>query len=209
MQRIFIPFKKAKSHIKEADILLFRPAVWYEHILAITQMGEYSHVGLASWHNGNNLLEIIQFSGSDGGGNTKNLGRVVQQLPHLIDVYRVSDCRQGIFFNPATQAIETKKVVLPRKQITNMLRSFTGLPYGWKGIWWFLKKWMVGLRLFYSMQDVVNDTTQEVVAPVCSTIIAHIFSHHDFDLIKNRADKYISPGVLALSTHLHYLFTLE
>jgi len=94
------------------------------------------------------------------------------------------------------------------KAVTRTMRQLTGLPYGYSRIWWMLKHKLVGLRLFYSAEDLMLDTVKDVVYPVCSTTTAYAFNIHGYDLINNRSDEWTEPGQIAESTRLSYLFSL-
>ncbi len=210
MKKVILPYNKiAKKLIQEGDVLLHRSNAWYSKVIQRMTRSEYSHVSLASWHNGNNLLEIIEFHGLRGGGNTRILSRVVKEESECIDVYRPVRKQQRIKLDVQTLTAQWHTYYFNDKNTTNTMRKLTGLPYGWKRMWWFIKQYLVGLRLFYNMNDIMDDTVKDVVAPVCSTSIAYVFSKNDFDLIPNKSDTCVKPGDLACSPMLNYLFTLK
>ena len=89
------------------------------------------------------------------------------------------------------------------------MRKMTGLPYGWKRIWWIAQYKLPVLRFFYKIEHLVDDTSTELIYPVCSTAVAYSFSKEGFDLVHNRADKATEPSDLSRSPLLQYLFTIS
>ena len=202
-----LKYADAKPLIREADVLLFRGnSIWSKIIRKFTQ-SPYSHAGLASWHNGSNLLELIEFKEWKG-GRCVNLQRVVEEYRGQIDVYRPATFKQKWEFYPLNNYVAKRWIPLEPRKITNTMRKLTGLPYGWKRIWWFTKQKLIGLRLFYKESDIINDTVGKIVEPVCSTAVAHSFSTHNFDLVHNRADNWMEPNHIGMSPLLSYVFTL-
>lgn len=202
-----IPYCEAYDLLNEGDVLLFRSKSWFGWFIKKYTTSTYSHAAITSRHNG--IIEIIEFHGITG-GVTYNLARAVKQSPGLIDVYRPSPIWTRILFN-GKKTSTTSIIFTPEKarKISNTMRSLTGLPYGWKRIWWFAKKKLVGLRLFYKPEDLMDDNEQEIIYPVCSTAVAYSFSKAGFDVLKNKADNWTEPGHLALSTNLNKIFTLS
>jgi len=164
-------------------------------------------VGVASRPNG--LIEVVDFHGSTGGGVSHNLARIVKNQPGEIDVYRPSPIWTNLTFKDNKVNVEVKEFT-PKiaRSITNTMRKMTGLPYGWKRIWWMAKRKLVGLRIFYNPTDLINDELDAIIYPVCSTAVAYAFSKEGFDLIKNKSDNWSEPGHISLSTNLNKLFTI-
>ena len=204
-----LSFKEAKEHLQEGDVLLFKGRRLFSYFIKKASHSKYSHVGLASWHNGNiGLWEIIEFRGFKG-GRTASLEQIVKDKPGVIDVYRPSPQRIELSFDKYSGEIVTKTLECNYKNVTHRMRQLTGLPYGWLRIWWFLQWYIPFLRLIYNVNKIIEDKVGEIVYPVCSTSVSHSFSFDDFDLLKNRADDWTQPGDIALSTSLNYLFTLQ
>ena len=202
-----ICYSEAKPLIHECDVLLFKGSSFWSKLIRKFSQSSYSHVGLASWHNGDGLLELIEFKEWKG-GRSVNLGQVVKEYPGEIHVYRPSTFKQVWQYSPTTHHVVKRWIPLEPRKITNTMRKLTGLPYGWKRIWWFTKQKLIGLRLFYNEASIINDAVGEIVYPVCSTAIAYSFAANKFDLLHNRADNWMEPSHIGLSPLLSYVFTL-
>lgn len=206
MNRIYLPFDEAKLLINEADILLFRGGSFFVSRCA---EGIYTHVAIASWHNGNKdgLLEAVEFH-EKFGGRTVNLEQYNKVDYREIDVYRCVERFDAYEFDADQKSVKSYTTRLQPKNITMTMRQMTGLPYGWRRIWWIAKHKLAVFRLFYNMHDLINDKLQEVIYPVCSTTLAYSFSKYECDLVKNRADEWTEPSHIASSARLSYLFSL-
>lgn len=225
MKRQYVKYSDIKPYINEADILLFRGQGWVSSLIGAAGETEYTHVGLASWINGDSntldgILECVEFrEGSPfagkngrGGGRSVNLEVTVKSYPGLIDVYRPIPSYIDIFFN-----LENKKEIVSRvdfngKAITRTMRKMTGLPYGWRRILWIAKHKIFRIAPKLVGRDYIKnlmaDDLNDVIYPVCSTTVAYAFNKNRSDLIKNRADEWTEPGDIAQSARLNYLFTL-
>lgn len=210
--RIYIPYAQARNLIQEADLFLYRGGAWYSYIIKKITRGEYSHIGLASWHNGckntSAILETIEFHGYRGGGVTFHASALFPKYSGLIDVYRPSPTREDLFYNPFTQTTYCKKIVFSPKDVTRTMRNLTGIPYGWRRVLWFACSYLLGLRFFYSTNDLTCDRLCPIIYPVCSTAVAYSFHKNNFKLIHSRSDAWTSPSDLALSPLTNYLFTI-
>ena len=208
---IYKPYDEVENLIEEGDILLFRGQGWISKLLKISAESVHSHVAIASWHNGSSefppILECVEFKEGKG-GRAVNLKRQVEYNDCLIDVFRPIPFMTTLKYDSDNSVVNVVREEFNGKLVTNTMRQLSGLPYGYKRIWWIAKHKMVGFRLFYSKEDLVNDEIQDIIYPVCSTAIAHSFSKHGYDLIKNKSDEYTEPGHIALSPRLGYLFTL-
>ena len=210
--RIYVPYKDARELIQEADLLLYRGKAWHSYCIQRATRSEHSHIGLASWHNGVNktkaTLETIEFHGFRGGGVTFKVSNLFPKYSKLIDVYRPNKTCEHIIYNTISKQIETHLDTFDGKAITNTMRGLTGLPYGWKRIWWFIKSYFFGFRFFYDIENLTSDEIKDIIYPVCSTAIAYSFSKNKFKLIHARADDWTQPGDFAMSPMTNYLFTL-
>jgi hypothetical protein len=206
-----LSFSYAKELIHEADVLLYRGRSWQSFFIGRAGQTTYTHAGLASWVNGHAdtdaILETVEFKEGKG-GRSVNLERTIQENPGIIDVYRPIPIWHKWKFNvdELVPRLETKE--FNGKAVTRTMRRLTGLPYGWRRIWWIAKQKMVGLRLWYSPNDLMVDEVSDIVYPVCSTAVAYSFNKNGFDLLNNRSDEWTEPGHIANSTRLSYLFTL-
>tara|TARA_R110000824_G_C15178678_1_gene673557 strand:- start:381 stop:1052 length:672 start_codon:yes stop_codon:yes gene_type:complete len=221
MKIISLPYKTARALIKEGDILLFRGQGRISKLIGAMTETNYSHVGVASWVNGHHddaLLECVEFkegsalmslinSNAGGGGRSINLEQAVKKQPDCIDVYRPATRFTTAEFNPETKEVEWITREFDGKCVTRVMRKMTGLPYGWKRIWWMIKHKLVLFRL-RNRASLMNDELQDVIYPVCSTSLSYAFTKCLFDLVNNRADAWMEPGDIAKSARLNYLFTL-
>jgi len=210
--RIYIPYVEARNLIKEADLLLYRSQCWYSDFIKKIGKGEYSHVGMASWHNGTpgveKILETIEFNGWRGGGATTQMSHLFPKYSEHIDIYRANTENEQMYYDKETKDIKSRFVKFDPKFVTNTMRNLTGLPYGWRRIWWFIKRNLFLFRFFYNIENLTSDEIKDIIYPVCSTSVAYCFSTAKFDLIHEKADEWTEPSDLARSSMLNYLFTI-
>lgn len=223
MKRLTINYVDAKPLINEGDVLLFRGQGWASYFIGIAGESVYTHVAVASWHNGDQkhlgLLECVEFregsmlaglfnANAAGGGRTVNLLNEIEKYPGQIDVYRPVDTFSHYTFDKETLSFTLKKISFNGKAVTNTMRRMTGLPYGWKRIIWLAHHKLAGWRLFYDRSALMSDNMQDIIYPVCSTAVAYAFNSNNFDLIHNKSDEWTEPADIARSARLSYLFTL-
>jgi hypothetical protein len=211
MERIILPYKEVKRHINTGDVALFRGQGWISHIISSQTDTTYSHVGVLSWSNGDantdeGMLELTEYR-EGFGSRTVNIENEVKRLPNTIDIYRPVPYFTSLHFNPETKEVGLTRRAFDGKAVTRVARKMTGLPYGWKRIWWMVKNKLVFFR-FMSKESLMSDKIRDVVYPVCSTATAYWFNYNGFDLINNKADEWTEPGHIAMSPRLNYLFTL-
>jgi hypothetical protein len=216
MSKIILSIDEARHLIREADVLLFKGNGIFSGLVKKAGEGSYSHVALASWYNGSrdsSLLEAVEFKEGKGGRTVNLLSAYKSHLENeLIDVYRVTKPIYKTFYNTESKKVEKLAVDFNAKGITRCMRNLTGLPYGWKRIWWIAKNKMIGLRWFMNIDHMDNDNSNidlSKIYPVCSTAVAACFSKYGYDLTKNRADEFMEPSDIARSAILSYLFTLK
>lgn len=200
---------QAVKHIEDGDVLLFRGNTWVSYFINRASEGLYSHVGIASWSNGNKepILECVEFREWKGG---RAVNLYLQMLANhgQIDVFRPNDVFIKIRYNTATKHIQYNKIQFNGSSITRCMRRLTGLPYGWKRIWWIAQHKLPFLRFLYDIHKTTNDAKSDLIYPVCSTAVAHCFNQNDCDLINFKSDNWTEPSDLATSSNLNYLFTL-
>lgn len=202
-----INYGKALKLVQEGDILLFRIEGLVANIIQKAGEGKYSHVGVASWVNGNSILECVEFK-QWVGGRSVSLLNYVDKLPGMIDVYRPVNYFSSYVFNSETEQPELVRVEFDPIEVTKTMRKMTGLPYGWRRIWWIAKHKLAIFKWFYDMDSLTDDSLQDIVYPVCGSAVAYAFSKHNYDLVKHRSDGYTEPSDIARSGRLSYLFTL-
>ncbi len=212
-QQINLPFEEAKPLIDEADVLLYRGQGWMSYFIRKSGLSPYTHVSVASWINGRantskGILECVEFR-EGSGGRAVNLGQEVIKYPGQIDVYRITPHCTEWEFKRTEGKFKLHKDKFNPKAITDTMRMMTGLPYGWKRIWWLAKHKMIGFRLFTDVESLRCDEVGDVVYPVCSTTISYSFNKYGSDLIKNMSDEWTEPADIARSARLSYLFTLD
>lgn len=203
-----VSYTHAFDLLEEADVLLFRDNTWFSPLIKLATNSLYTHVGLASKNHSCNMWEIIQFHGMTG-GDIKNLALVSHGKKCLIDVYRPSPQDEKVYFLPKKNCVITTTHNLEQYEVTSTMRRMTGMPYGWHRIVWMFLHTLFVYRLLQSKKTLITDIKrQTIVYPVCSTAIAYSFAHHDFYLLKNQPYEYITPGEIARSPNLDYLFTI-
>lgn len=204
-----LPFSEARELLQEGDILLFRGSGWTSSLIKRASEGKYSHAAVASSHgtNGDEIWECVEFREGKG-GRTVSLEQTVKDYSGIIDIYRPASSIIRLKFDPETREIQERKIIWDGKAVTNMMRRMTGLPYGWRRIFWIAQHKLPIIRWFYSIDSVVDDETQEMIYPVCSTAVAHSASSIGYDLLHNRADIATEPSDISRSPLLHYIFTL-
>lgn len=222
--KIILPYVVAKPLINEGDVLLFRGSGWVAFFIGVAGESFYSHVAVASWHNGDKkhlgLLECVEFregsflgglfnSNAAGGGRSVNLYNEVQKYSGCIDVYRPVDRFTKHTYNAATHSVNHHQTTFDGKAVTNTMRQLTGLPYGWKRIWWLMQYKLAIWRLISNRDVLMNDNVEDIVYPVCSTAVAYAFNKNNCDLINNKSDEWTEPADIARSARLSYLFTLS
>ncbi len=182
-----IPYDEARSRIKNADLLLFRPrgALWWRAI-AVAGRSEYTHAGMAGWW-GDRLMNVEMTS---GGGRAQLLSNLVERWPGVIDVYAANAVRRRFSRERAVQA----------------MIGITGKPYG---------KWNLFRASLYHMPFVrfmVSPDTNDVASghwpPFCSQAASVAYRLGGVDPVPNLTDRLTEPGDLARSPFFQYRFTL-
>ena len=182
-----IPYNDARSQIKNADLLLFRPrgAPWWRAI-AVAGRSEYTHAGMAGWW-GDRLMNVEMTS---GGGRAQLLSNLVEQWPGVIDVYAANAVRRRFSRERALQA----------------MIGITGKPYG---------KWNLFRAGLYHMPFVrfmVSPDTDDIETSnwplFCSQAASIAYRLGGVDPVPNLTDRLTEPGDLARSPFFQYRFTL-
>uniref|UniRef100_A0A6M3LFB9 Putative peptidase n=1 Tax=viral metagenome TaxID=1070528 RepID=A0A6M3LFB9_9ZZZZ len=208
---LYIPYEKARPLIQEGDVLLVRGNRWFSFFIKKFTQSPYSHVALASWHNGNDktesILEIVEFRLFIGGAS-RNLSRVVDKKHKLIDVYRPSPHRCDLEYRP-DNGVLINETTYDGKAVTNTMRELTALPYSILKIGLFARGYSFGLRFLSNLNIISDDTLRQSTSHVCSTSVAYSMNANGYDLVKNKADLRTEPGDLSKSPLLNYLFTIE
>jgi hypothetical protein len=189
--------------MQEGDVALFRGQNLLGRLIGRGSETTYSHVGILSRHNG--LIELVEFKEKKG-GRTVNFDIIVEKAARYIDIYRpIPVWLKWKVYNGEVKLVHK---YFDGRAVTNTMRQMTGLPYGWKRLWWIIKHKMFGLRLLYNVNNLMVDTLEDMVYPVCSTAVAYSFNKNGFDILCNRADAWTEPGQIAMSPRLTGLFTI-
>ena len=85
---VLVPFSKAISHLKEADILLFRGTGAISWAIKRYSGGIHSHAGMI--HRDGEHIQCVEFREFKG-GRSVSLKTQVESHPDTIDVFRVVD----------------------------------------------------------------------------------------------------------------------
>ena len=112
--RFHIPLSDAAAHIRDGDLLQFRPRKWRlgEQLTAIAGRGEYCHSALAAWWGDTLMLIEARLHGI----RAVTLRSQVRRFPELIDVYETN--RGEVFPN------------FTRAAMLAAMREKTGREYG-------------------------------------------------------------------------------
>jgi hypothetical protein len=208
MQKIvYINYADAYELFAEGDVLLFRGQKFYSKFIQAGTASPYTHVGVASKPNG--LWEVVFFHGKTGGA-TQNIAQVCKDEGPVIDIYRPTSHQDRSYFIPQTGEVYSFSTPFNGKAVTNIMRKMTGLPYGWRRIWWIFKYKLFLHNFLFSHNDfILDDEVKDIVYPICSSTVAYAFNRYGIDLIKNKGDNWTTPADLALSPNLNYLFTIK
>lgn len=206
-------YSEIKKYINEGDILLFRGKGLTAKAIGLGSESSYTHVGIASWFNGYantniGILECVEFR-EGSGGRSVNLAQQVEKNSERIDVYRPNPFFYSCQYDENKDNYVFTKKKFDGKAVTRIMRRMTGLPYGWRRIWWMAKNKIPLLRWFTDRSSLMIDDLDDIVYPVCSTAVAYSFNSNGYDLVRNRSDQWTEPGDIARSTQINYLFTLK
>jgi hypothetical protein len=208
----YLPYSEAKELIQEGDILLFRGKTVFSWLIMRASDGLYSHVGIASWvfndKNEKVELEVIEFKEWKG-SRAVSLENYVAQWPGRIDVFRPNPSHTWLEFDPETKTVRRHKLFFFGRTITAAFRKLTGLPYGWKRIWWLAKNHFIFSRAFADPNSFDDTLKEKDVYPVCSTAVAYLFHKYYIDLVHFRSNERTEPSDISRSPILNYLFTLN
>ena len=209
--RVEIPYADAREHILDADVLLYASRGLIPDIIKIATLSQYSHVGLAGWTNGNPVSEharLMSYEMLVRGGQSSTLSSHAEKWPGTIDVYRVSDMHTAYSWNATLKTQIGLTAVLDRKKAVTLMRDFCRPgEYGKIHVFWTALNHLPGLRIFFRppTNDQLEDRSRP---PYCSEAVAWALRKAFTDVVRNMPDHYTSPGALARSPLLHYMFTL-
>jgi hypothetical protein len=205
---ILVPFSKALTHLKEADVLLFRGTGAISWAIKRYSSGVHSHVGMV--HRDGEHVQCVEFREFKG-GRSVSLKTQVESHPDTIDVFRVVDHLSYDSFamseitGDVTGKISRTFEEGTAQKVTDIMMNLTGLPYGWKNFWKLAKHYAPFFRL--SEQNVKDTAPTEVF--VCSTAVAFAYRTVYADPVPYLSDSSVTPADLARSALFKYQFTLQ
>lgn len=186
-QQQLVPYRDARSHIADGDLLLFRR----RGVISIAGRGVHSHAAKAAWW-GDDLfcLEIREWYG----GRAVTLSSQINRYPGRIDVYEVNPDNRWPEYD-ATGA-------------SQFMRRLAGCPYGYLGV---LTAAALHLPLvrFLSRPN-MDDNESSKRPPFCSQACA--MSDRlggGVDPVPHLADPLTEPADLARSPFYRYRFTIS
>ena len=207
---IYLSYVEAKELIQEGDILLFRGTGLISSFIKMAGEGEYSHIAVASRHNG--TWEAVEFREWYGGRtvNLENYIRECKKSKTEIDIYRPTNIFRSIKFDYKTREFLFIDKDFNGKIVTDCMRNLTGLPYSYRRIWLIFKIKLFRWHILWDIKKITNEIpTQEVIYPVCSTVLEHCFAIKGFPILKRKSDQFTEPSDFSRSPRLNYLFTLD
>lgn len=183
---LFVPYREARSQVRDSDLLLFRR----RGLISIAGRGDHTHAAKAAWW-GDDLfcLEVREWHG----GRAVTLSSQVRKFPARIDVYQT---------NPRDRWGE-----YDRAGATAVMRRLAGCGYGYWGVAAAALLHLPFVRLFAEVD--VYDGEPPNRPPFCSQACA--MSDRiggGVDPVTHLADRMTLPADLARSPFYRYLFTL-
>jgi len=142
------------------------------------------------------------------GGQGSTLSSHVEKWPGIIDVYRVSDVHRTFRWDAERKRQVGASYVLDRKWAVVAMRDFCRPgEYGKMHLLYTALMHLPGFRFFFQppTDDELDDRKRP---PYCSEAVSYAIRRAFTDLVKNMPDHFTSPGDLARSPLLHYMFTL-
>ena len=207
---VYIKYDRAQHLLQEADVLLFRTKGFISACIRMLGEGLYSHVAIASKYN--DFFEVIEYKEWFGGRTTnlENYVKLSKENKTEIDVYRVCPKLSHLEFDPLLDDVKYKQVNFDGREVTECMRKLTGLPYSYRRIFLILKIKLFRWHILWDIKKITNEIpTQEVIYPVCSTVLEHCFAIKGFPILKRKSDQFTEPSDFSRSPRLNYLFTLD
>jgi len=205
-----IPYHEARKYVLDGDVLLYNGKGLISKCIKVCGLSPYSHVGMAGWTNGDpdsqyNRLMVYEMLQSGGQGH--NLSAHVEQRKE-VHVYRVSDSHTEYRWDPHFEDVVGETAVFERKLAVATMRDFCRPgEYGNVHLFWTALRHLPLVRFFFR-QPTDDDLEDRTRPPYCSEAVAYALRKAFTDVVRNMPDHYTSPGALARSPLLHYMFTL-
>jgi len=212
MTKLYMPYDQAREYILDGDVLLFRGRMAViARMIRVYTNSQYAHVGMAGWSNGgaeDPLSDLMVYEMLPGGGRGVKLSSRVRDLPGDIDVYRVADYHTNYTWNESGKLLAGETHVLDRRKAVSLMRDFCEPGnYGMKHLFWMAFSHLPVIRWF--IKPPTDDALKSrEMAPTCGEATSYSLRHGFTDVVRNTADCFTTPGDIARSPLLHYMFTL-
>lgn len=203
-----VKFSDAAPMIERGDVLLYRGFSFVSFLISGFTDSVYTHVAVVDKFDldGEPFCELVQFREFKG-GMASSLWRDVEKYSGKIDVFRPERSAEVSEYDETTKSVKTVAVPFDSERVLSKMRKITGQEYGYARI---LALWFraAPLARFFTPKSVLNATPERLVFPVCSSSVSWCFSKTGYLLVRKNPN-WTTPGDLAYSPRLSYLFTLE
>ena len=204
-----VRYDDAKEYILDADVLFYHGlGPVSTAVIRTATLSEYAHVGMAGWTNGESKYkELMAYEMLWTGGQGHVLSSHVDTRKG-VHVYRCSDSFTSYRWDSRTRKVHGETRVLDRKAAVHQMRKFCRPDeYGKMHLFWTACTRMPFVRWVWK-QPTNDEIADRKRPPYCSEAVAFALRHAFTDIVRNTPDHYTSPGALARSPLLHYMFTL-
>jgi hypothetical protein len=199
-QPIVAPYADARRHIRDGDLLSFRPRctpwmpwTYSTWLIALTNRHHICHSAMAAWW-GDNLM-CVQMTASPG--RIVRLSELVRRWPGKITVSRAF---------PKPTLNYQNAVTFNRKKAVEVMVRIASRPYGWwRLLLMGLSHTLLGVHLFPPSE---NDWEKSKWPPVCSQSVSMATRAAGADPCQNVADRSTEPHDLYESEFYEPLYTM-
>ncbi len=204
----YVKLEEVRDLLKPGMVALVRGNSIYSTPIRIFFKSDYTHAALIDINEWNEP-DIIEFHGYyKDGGKEFPLEDAILSDPGIIDIYEVVP--EYIMSGYTDGQIEKCTNIYDADCTLAEMRKIMTNKYSWWKIFQFVWMNLFFIRLFGTPSDFNMDEAEETdEAQVCSSAVAYAFSRCGYDLVKHKNFRYTTPGDLAQSPLLSYLFTLE
>lgn len=207
---IAVPYVEGRSYVLDGDILMYSGKSLLSMAIQVAGLSLYSHAGMAGWTNGdpaNPYNCLMAYEMLAAGGQGTHLASHVEKYK-FVHVYRVSDTHTTYRWDRLGRVVVGETAVFDRKLAVRIMRRFCRPgEYGRLHLFWTALRYAPVLRFFFRQptDDELEDRTHP---PYCSEAVSYAIRNAFTDVVRKTPDHYTSPGALARSPLLHYMFTL-
>ncbi len=201
--KLVVPYNVARHHIRDGDMLAYRPKWWHivGQIVSTVGRSSVSHTAIACWDG--HALDAVSMK--IAGGVRDRLSNEVRKYPGRIDVYRPSATitRHVVM----SDGVKTKRLACDPKRMVQLARSMVGRRYGWFNIVCIAIRFLPVFRLF--LRPPQGDVSIAGRDPFCSEMYAWLTKKAYTDPVPGYANRDVTPGELTRNPLYSYLFTLD